>query len=78
MNIVPGYAPRLIAMIAFILASSHLAAASDITDSTTFRLAMGPMSAAQKNQNSGIDTKSDAMPIKPHHRIRHRRMHHHR
>jgi len=46
MNVVSRYAQRLVAMIAFIMASSHVAAASDTADGATFRLAMGPMSAA--------------------------------
>jgi len=49
MNVVPHFARCLIAMIVCIMASSHLAVASDTANGATFRLAMGPMSAAQKN-----------------------------
>jgi hypothetical protein len=76
MNVVPRYAQRLIAMVVFILASSHLAVASDTASGPTFRLAMGPMSAAQKNQGQGTATTSDEGQTKPHHRVRHRRIHH--
>jgi hypothetical protein len=49
---------------------------------SSFKLAMGPMSAAQKNQNPEVVEKSDAVEIKPshhvkrHHRIKHHRRHH--
>jgi hypothetical protein len=76
MTIVPRFTRCLIAIIACIMASSHLAVASETASGATFRLAMGPMSAAQKNQGQETATKSDKAPMKPHHRIRHRRIHH--
>jgi hypothetical protein len=76
MNVVPRYALRLIAMTVFLLASSHLAVASDTASGPTFRLAMGPMSAAQKNQGQGTAATSGEGQTRPHHRIRHRRIHH--
>jgi hypothetical protein len=76
MNVVPRFVRCLIAMIAYIMAGSDLAVASETANGATFRLAMGPMSAAQKNQGQETATKSDKAPIKPHHRIRHRRIHH--
>lgn len=69
-------ASHLIATSAFIVIIPALASASDVERDARVRLAMGPMSAAQKNQNQGTVTKSDAAQIKPHHRTRHRRTHH--
>jgi hypothetical protein len=73
-------ASRLIAVGALAVIVSTPASASDIGRTKSFKLAMGPMSAAQKNQ--GTAEKSDEVEIKPRHRIthrhdvKHRRMHH--
>ena len=73
-------ASRLIAVGALTFTVPTFASASDATPGNSFKLAMGPMSAAQKNQ--GTAEKSDQVEIKPRHRIthrhdvKHRRMHH--
>jgi hypothetical protein len=73
-------ASRLIAVGALTLTVPTFASASDATPGNSFKLAMGPMSAAQKNQ--GAAEKPDGVEIKPRHRIthrhdvKHRRMHH--
>jgi len=79
MNVVSRYAQRLVAMIAFIIASSHVAAASDTASGATFRLAMGPMSAAQKNQGNPTVGPTPAEPrlVPRHHHSHHRPPHHH-
>jgi len=71
---VPRRVLRLIAIGAFAVAAPQQAAASDFENDTPFKLAMGPMSAAQKNQDT--TTKSDEVVIKPHHHTRHRHKHH--
>lgn len=82
MNMLFRCASRLIAFGAFALIVPTLASASNVLPSNSFKLAMGPMSAAQKNQSQGMSEKSDAAEIKPHHRIKphhhikHRRPHH--
>jgi hypothetical protein len=45
------------------MAFPQLASASDFGDGATFQLAMGPMSAAQKNQ--GNTAKSDDAVVEP-------------
>jgi hypothetical protein len=67
MNIVRRHVVRLVAICAFATVP-HLALASE---SAAFQLAMGPMSAAQKNQ--GNTAKSDNAVIEPR---RHARRHH--
>jgi hypothetical protein len=74
MNIVPRRVVRLAAIAAFAVACPQLASASDSTSGATFQLAMGPMSAAQKNQ--GTSATSDDVPVKPHRHIKHRHPHH--
>ncbi|MGA2997642.1 hypothetical protein [Bradyrhizobium sp.] len=80
MNMLFRCASRLIAVGALTLAVPTFASASDATPSNSFKLAMGPTSAAQKNQ--GVAEKTDEAEIKPHHRIKphrhrkHRRRHH--
>jgi hypothetical protein len=74
MNIVPRHVVRLAAIGALAVACPQLASASDSTGGAAFQLAMGPMSAAQKNQ--GTPTKSDDAVVKPHHRTKHRHTHH--
>jgi hypothetical protein len=79
MNIVPRHVVQLAAICALAMASPQLVSASGSENGTTFRLAMGPMSSAQKNQ--GTPAKSDGVTVEPrhhanHHRARHRHAHH--
>jgi hypothetical protein len=76
MNMLFRCTSRLIAVGALTLIAPTFASASDATPSDSFKLAMGPMSAAQKNQ--GAAEKTDEVEIKPHHHGKHRRMHHSR
>jgi len=82
MNMPLYRAARLIAVSAFALMVPTLAAASEIEQSKSFKLAMGPMSAAQKNQSQGAVANSDHVEIgpqhhiKPNHHVKHRRRHH--
>jgi len=62
MNIVPHHVVRLVAICAFATVP-QLAPASGSENSATFQLAMGPTSAAQKNQ--GNTAKSDDAVVKP-------------
>jgi hypothetical protein len=82
MNIMYRCATRLIAASAFVIIIPTLAAASDVERDTSFKLAMGPMSAAQKNQGSST---AEAAPAEPslvprrhhaHYRPRHHHAHH--
>jgi hypothetical protein len=73
MNMLFRCASRLIAVGALTLIVPTFALASDIAPSSSFKLAMGPMSAAQKNQGG---TTADAAPAEPHHWHRHRHIHH--
>jgi hypothetical protein len=73
MSIVPRHVLRLMGIGAFAIAIPQFALASDSENSAPLKLAMGPMSAAQKNQ--GESAKSDAAVIKPHHRSKHRHAH---
>jgi hypothetical protein len=73
MNIVLRRFVRLVAICAFATVP-QLAPASGSEDSTTFQLAMGPMSAAQKNQRN--TAKSDNAVVEP--RRHTKRRHHHR
>ena len=79
MNMLFRCASRLIAVSDLTLIVPSLASASK--QNVNFKLAMGPMSASQKNQ--GVSEKSDQVEIKPHHQhlkphhhSKHRRMHH--
>jgi hypothetical protein len=74
MNIVPRHAVRLVAICAFAMAFPQLASASDPENGATFRLAMGPMSAAQRNQ--GNTAKSDDAIVEPRRHIKRRHPHH--
>lgn len=75
MNMLFRCASRLIAVGAFAVMVPALASASDNEPGKGFKLAMGPMSAPQKNQNQGMAEKSDAVEIKPQHHKHHRRHH---
>jgi hypothetical protein len=56
MNIMGRHVLRLLAIGGLAIAIPQLASASDAGSSATFKLAMGPMSAAQKNQSSTAAT----------------------
>ena len=74
MNIVPRHAVRLVAICAFATAFAQLASgASDSGNGAAFQLAMGPMSAAQKNQ--GNTARSDGAVV-PRRHTRRRHAHH--
>ena len=73
MNMLFRCASRLIVVCAFTIIPPTFASASDATPSDSFKLAMGPMSAAQKNQSGAV---ADAVPAEPHHWHRHRHIHH--
>lgn len=75
MNVVHRHALRLIAVGAFAVIVPTLALASSAEQTPSFKLAMGPMSAAQKNQGPGTAEQSGSVEAKPHHRIK---PHHHR
>ena len=82
MNTLFRCAARLIAAGAFAVTVPTLASASDAEQTRSFKLAMGPMSAAQKNQSPGTVADSDPVETKPHHHIKphhhtkHRQQHH--
>ncbi len=65
----------LVAIGAFAIAVPQPGSASDVENGTAFKLAMGPISAAQKNQ--GATAHSDeVVPTPHHHHTRHRHKHH--
>jgi len=74
MNIVPRHAVQLAAICVLAIASPQLAFASGSENGATFQLAMGPMSAAQKNQ--GTPGKSDEAVAAPRHHAKHHRPRH--
>ena len=74
MNIVSRHVVRLVAICAFATAFPQLASASDSGNGATFQLAMGPMSAAQKNR--GRTARSDDAVVEPRHHTRRRHAHH--
>ena len=63
MNIVPHHLVRLVAICAFATVT-QIAPASGSEKSATFQLAMGPTSAALKNQQ-GNTAKSDDAVVEP-------------
>jgi len=73
MNMLFRCASRLIAVGALTLTVPTFASASDATPGNSFKLAMGPMSAAQKNQGGPV---VDAAPAERRHWHRHRHIHH--
>jgi hypothetical protein len=79
MNIVFRSAARLIAIGAFIVIIPTLASASNVERDASFKLAMGPMSAAQKNQGNSTAEAApmESHPAPSHHHSRHRPHHHH-
>jgi hypothetical protein len=74
MNIVPRHVEQLAAICALAIASPQPASASGSGNGAAFRLAMGPMSAAQKNQ--GTPGKSDEVAVEPRHHAKHWHAHH--
>ena len=74
MNIVPRHVVQLTAICVLAIAFPQLASATDSTGGAAIRLAMGPMSAAQKNQ--GTPGKSDEVALEPRHHARHHRAGH--
>lgn len=70
MNIMGRHALRLIGIGAFAIAIPQLASAADSADGAAFKLAMGPTSAAQKNQ-SAQSTSDTPVPI-PRPRTKHK------
>jgi hypothetical protein len=72
MNTVLRHVVRVVAICA--LAFPQLASASESEGGATFQLAMGPMSAAQKNQ--GNTAKSDDAVVEPRRHTRRRHIHH--
>jgi hypothetical protein len=75
MNIVLHHVSRLLVVGAMTVVIPQFASAA-AGNGPTFSFAMGPMSAAQKNQ--GTSTQPDAAATRPHYRSkhRHRRSHH--
>jgi hypothetical protein len=73
---------RMIVAGTFALVVPALASSPDAEPAKSFKLAMGPMSAAQKNQTPAAAENSPGVDIKPryrikhHHPIKHRRHHH--
>jgi hypothetical protein len=67
-------ASRLIAVGALAIVVPTLADASDIERGTGFKLAMGPMSAPQRNQGNSA---AEMAPAEPHYHFRHRHRHKH-
>ena len=82
MNIMGRLVLRLVGIGAVAIAIPQLASAFDSENGSAFKLAMGPTSAAQKNQGprTASDTTvakctpSEGTCPKPHHRSKHRRV----
>ena len=71
MNNMSRHILRLVGIGVFAVAIPQLASASDSGNSAAFKLAMGPTSAAQKNQGPATMDTPDTAP-KPHHRAKHK------
>lgn len=80
MNMLFRCASRLIAVGVFALSIPALASSPDIESTKGFKLAMGPTSAAPKNQGSAMTEQSGSVEVKPPHRVKphHHRSKHHR
>lgn len=74
MNVVHHHALRLIAFGLIALAVATPVSASRAEQPREFKLAMGPMSATQRNQGPGMAEQSGQDEVKPHHRTK---THHH-
>jgi len=78
MNMPFRRASRLIAVGACALVVPTLASASDFDQAKSFKLAMGPMSAAQRNQGNATAEAAPAAPhLVPGQHHSHHRPHHH-
>lgn len=80
MNSMGRYVLRLVVFGAIAIANPRLALATDAENGPAFKLAMGPTSAAQKNQglSTKSDTTADCVPsegacAKPHHHSKSKR-----
>jgi len=73
MNVMGRHALRLIGIGAIAIAIPQFASAFDSADGATFKLAMGPTSAAQKNQ--GAQSTSDTPVPTPKPRAKHKHKH---
>ena len=71
MNNMSRHILRLVGIGVFAVVIPQLASASDFGNSTALKLAMGPTSAAQKNQGPATMDTPDTAP-KPHHRAKHK------
>jgi hypothetical protein len=75
MNFMGRHVLRLIGIGAFAIAIPQLASAADSADGAAFKLAMGPTSAAQKNQ-SAQSISDTPIPIpRPRAKHKHASMH---
>jgi hypothetical protein len=74
MNNVAYPALRLLTIVALAALAPKLAVASDVKADASFEIAMGPQSAAQKNQDA--TARSDDAMTKSQHRTTHRHKHH--
>jgi hypothetical protein len=73
MNIVRRHVVRLVAICAFATTIPQLASATDSSSGATLQLAMGPMSAAQKNQGNVAKPHDATAEPRRHSRHRHAR-----
>jgi hypothetical protein len=72
MNIIRCHLLRLVGISAAAIAIPQLASASDSGNGAAFKLAMGPMSAAQKNQGAAPSEKPHNAMTKPLHHSKHK------
>ena len=78
MNIVLQYVTLLTTIGAFIAIAPVIASASDLENDASFKLAMGPTSAAQKNQSGAVEAaQGEPRPVPRRHPTHHRMRHHH-
>jgi hypothetical protein len=75
MDIMSHRVLRLIGIGAFAIAVPQLASATDSGSSAEFKLAMGPTSAAQKNQGPSTTSDTPVTTPTPHHRTKHKHKH---
>jgi hypothetical protein len=76
MNIRGRHALRLIGIGAFAIAIPQFASASDSTDGAALKLAMGPTSAAQKNQSAQATSDTPVPTPRPRAKHKHKKMAH--
>jgi len=78
MNMVLQYVARLTTIGALIVIAPVFASASDLETDASFKLAMGPTSAAQKNQSGAVEVApAEPRPVLRRHHTPHRVRHHH-